>query len=116
MTLANPVHGPPAGGYSFPLARRPTSWIDHLTFRQLDMLKVGVAGLTDLKRRLRAGLGPTGMPAKSLAKRYAIQKSKHGKGNKRDLWFTGKMLGNLQVRTVSDRRGDCAAYIGKRAA
>lgn len=76
--------------------------LDTLTFRQREMVNVGAAGLLDLKRRVRAGLNPEDAPAKPLGKRYAMYKSRMHKGNRRDLWFSGKMLGNLQLRTVSD--------------
>jgi hypothetical protein len=76
--------------------------LDKLTFRQNEMVTVGAAGLMDLKRRLRAARGPDDGPAKPLTKKYAIYKSRMHKGNRRDLWLTGKMLANLQLRTVSD--------------
>ena len=40
----------------------------------------------------------------SLTKRYAIQKTKLGRGNRRNLMMTGDMLRNFQVRTVSDNK------------
>jgi hypothetical protein len=76
--------------------------LDKLTLRQREMVDVGAVGLLDLKRRVRAGLNPDDAPAKPLTKRYAKYKSRMHKGNRRDLWFSGKMLGNLQLRTVSD--------------
>lgn len=76
--------------------------IDLLTFRQREMVDVGAPGLLAFKKRLAAGLGPNDTAAKPLTRRYAIFKSRMHKGNRRDLWFTGKMLGNLQLRTVSD--------------
>ena len=42
--------------------------------------------------------------AKPLTKRYAIWKTKLGKGNRRNLMLTGDMQRNFQVRTVSENR------------
>ncbi|MCX6624680.1 MAG: hypothetical protein NTY38_27185 [Acidobacteria bacterium] len=78
--------------------------LDRLTFPQLAMFKVGTVGVVAVKNRLQAALGPDDQPAKPLTKRYAIQKTKLGKGNRRNLALSGDMLGNLQVRTVSENR------------
>ena len=82
--------------------------LDHLTFRQRDMVQVGAAGLLAVKQRLAAAKGPGDSPAKPLTKRYAIRKSKLRKGNLRDLWLTGKMLKNLTLRTVSENSSKAA--------
>ena len=83
--------------------------MDHLNFRQLEMLKLGTVGLAAVKNRLAAGLGPTDGPAKPLTKRYAIYKSKRLRRRAvRDLSLTGSMLGNLSVRTVSERAAKAA--------
>ena len=42
--------------------------------------------------------------AKPLTKRYAIWKTKLGKGNRRNLMLSGDMLRNFLVRTVSENR------------
>lgn len=78
--------------------------IDRMNFRQQSMLKIGTVGVAAVKNRLAAAQGPTDSAAKPLTKRYAIQKTKLGKGNRRTLSFTGDMLRNFQVRTVSDNR------------
>ena len=83
---------------------KKTVKIDRLTFRQRDTLRIGSAGLLDFKRRVSQGLNTLDQPAKPLSKRYAIRKSRLRRGNRRDLWFTGKMLSNLTIRTVSDKR------------
>ena len=57
-----------------------------------------------MKNRLDAGQGPEDTAAKPLTKRYAIQKTKLGKGNRRNLMFTGDMLRNFLVRTVSENK------------
>jgi hypothetical protein len=83
--------------------------VDHLNFRQLEMLKLGTVGLAAVKNRLAAGLGPNDAPAKPLTKRYAIYKSKRLRRRAvRDLSLTGSMLGNLSVRTVSERAAKAA--------
>ncbi|MCW5982431.1 MAG: hypothetical protein KIT09_30370 [Bryobacteraceae bacterium] len=68
------------------------------------MLKVGTVGVAAVKNRLAASQGPSDAPAKPLTKRYAIQKTKLGLGNRRNLSFSGGMLRNLQVRTVSENK------------
>jgi hypothetical protein len=76
--------------------------LDRLNFRQHQMFKVGTVGVAAVKNRVQAALGPEDQPAKPLTKRYAIRKTKLGKGNRRNLSFTGDMLRNLQVRAVSE--------------
>jgi hypothetical protein len=68
------------------------------------MFKIGGAGVASVKNRLAAAQGPTDASAKPLTKRYAIRKTKLGKGNRRNLMFTGDMLRNFMVRTVSDNK------------
>ncbi|MBI4443630.1 MAG: hypothetical protein HY649_09690 [Acidobacteria bacterium] len=82
--------------------------LDRLNFRQRDMVEIGAAGLLAVKRRLGLAQGPGDSPAKPLTKRYAIQKSKLRKGNRRDLWLTGRMLKNLTLRTVSENSSKAA--------
>src|ERR1035437_4633155 len=78
--------------------------IDQLNFRQQSMLKIGTVGVAAVKNRLAAAQGPTDSSAKPLTKRYAIRKTQLGKGNRRNLMFTGDMLRNFQVRTVADNK------------
>ena len=78
--------------------------LDRLTFRQAQMFKIGNVGVAAVKNRLAAAQGPTDSSAKPLTKRYAIQKTKLGKGNRRNLSFTGDMLRNFLVRTVSENK------------
>jgi len=83
--------------------------VDHLNFKQFQMLKLGTVGVAAVKNRLAAGRGPHDGPAKPLTKRYARYKSKRlRKRAVRDLRLTGQMLDNLKVRTVSEKR----AYAG----
>jgi len=77
--------------------------VDHLNFRQFQMVKLGTVGLAAVKNRLAAGLGGTDAPGKPLTKRYAIYKSKVLRRKAtRDLSLTGSMLRNLTLRTVSE--------------
>jgi hypothetical protein len=78
--------------------------LDHLNFNQRSMVKIGTVGVAAVKNGVQAALGPVDSPAKPLTKRYAIRKTKLGKGNRRNLTFTGDMLRNFQVRTVSENR------------
>jgi len=78
--------------------------IDRLNFRQQQMLKIGTVGVAAVKNRLAAAQGPNDGAAKPLSKRYAIWKTKLGKGNRRNLVLSGDMLRNFVVRTVSENR------------
>jgi hypothetical protein len=78
--------------------------INHLTFPQMTMFKVGTVGVASVKNRLAAAQGPNDTPAKPLTKRYAIRKTKLGRGNRRNLTLTGDMLRNFLVRTVSENK------------
>ncbi len=78
--------------------------LDLLNMRQTAMFKIGNVGVAAVKNRLTAAQGPTDSPAKPLTKRYASWKTKRGKGNRRNLSFTGDMLRNFLVRTVSENR------------
>src|SRR5450759_3876711 len=78
--------------------------LDRLSFRQTQMFKVGNVGVAAVKNRVAAAQGPTDSSAKPLAKRYAIWKTKIGKGNRRNLMLSGDMLRNFQVRTVSENK------------
>lgn len=77
--------------------------VDRLGFKQFQMLKLGTVGVAAVKQRVQAGLGPEDAAAKGLTRRYAIRKSMLRLGNTRNLTFTGQMLNNLQVRTVSEK-------------
>ena len=77
--------------------------LDRLNFQQSQMFKIGNVGVAAVKNRATAAQGPADGPAKPLTKRYAIRKTKLGKGNRRNLTFTGDMLRNLMVRTVSEK-------------
>jgi len=78
--------------------------LDRLNFRQTQMFKIGNVGIAAVKNRVGAVLGPNDAPSKPLTKRYAIRKTKLGKGNRRNLALTGDMLRNFQVRTVSENK------------
>ncbi len=78
--------------------------LDRLNFRQEQMFKIGSVGVAAVKNRLAAAQGPADSSAKPLTKRYAIRKTKMGKGNRRNLMLTGGMLQNFQVRTVSENK------------
>lgn len=78
--------------------------LDRLNFRQHQMFQIGTVGVAAVRSRVSAAIGPTDSPAKPLTKRYAIRKTRLGLGNRRNLTFTGKLLSNLAVRTVSENR------------
>jgi len=78
--------------------------LDRLNFKQHQMFKIGNVGVAAVKHRVGAALGPSDAPARPLSKRYAIRKTRLGKGNRRNLTLTGDMLRNFMVRTVSENR------------
>jgi ribosomal 50S subunit-recycling heat shock protein len=82
--------------------------LDRLNFKQQQMFKIGNVGLAAVKNRLAAAQGPNDGPAKPLSRLYAIRKTKAGKGNRRNLMWTGDMLRMFQVRTVSENKSRAA--------
>jgi hypothetical protein len=75
--------------------------LDLLNYDQQQMFKLGVVGLSDVLDRIGKSKNTEDQPAKPLKRGYAIRKTKRGLGNRRNLKFTGAMLQNLSVRTVS---------------
>ncbi len=83
--------------------------IDHLTLQQRQMFKLGTVGLASRKDEISRAQNARGGAAKPLTRRYAIYKSKvsklGGRGrNVRDLRFTGAMIREWSVRTVSNSK------------
>jgi len=78
--------------------------LDRLNFRQNQMFKIGNVGVAAVKNRVTAAQGPDDSPAKPLTKRYAIRKTRLGRGNRRNLTLTGDMLRNFMVRSVSEKQ------------
>jgi hypothetical protein len=74
---------------------------DLLNYDQRQMYKLGVFGLAEVLDRIRKTTNTQDAPSKPLKKGYAIRKSKLRLGNRRNLTFTGDMLRNFTVRTVS---------------
>ena len=74
---------------------------DLLNYEQQQMYKLGVVGLSEVLDRIGKSKNTEDQPAKPLKRGYAIRKTKLGLGNRRNLRFTGEMLKNLTVRTVS---------------
>lgn len=68
------------------------------------MYRLGDYGVAEVLDRIGRAQGPEDGAAKPLGKGYAIQKTKAGLGNRRNLRFKGlgggHMLDNLKVRTV----------------
>src|SRR5579884_891005 len=78
--------------------------LDRLNFNQMQMFKLGTVAVANVINRVTAALGPDDTPAKPLQKGYAIQKTRRGLGNRRNLTYTGDMLRNLSVRSVSENK------------
>ncbi len=84
--------------------QKKTIRLDRLNFKQHQMFKIGNVGVAAVKNRIQAAQGPKDPAARPLTKRYAIWKTKHRRGNRRNLSLSGAMLRNFMVRTVSERR------------
>ena len=76
--------------------------LDRLTFDQRQMFKLGNVALASRKYEISQSKNAQGGTAKPLMKRYAIKKTIRGKGNRRNLYLTGAMLREWQVRQVSN--------------
>jgi len=78
--------------------------IAHLSFNQTQMLKLGTVGLATVKNRVQAVKDGNDAQSPPLTTKYARRKSRvTRRAAVRDLTYSGKMLNNLQVRTVSDQ-------------
>ncbi len=77
------------------------------------MYELGGTGVMAVKARLGTAQGPADGAAKPPTKRYAIFKTRQGKGNRRNLTFTGDLLRNFQVRTVSENRAKASVSTRK---
>jgi hypothetical protein len=75
--------------------------LDLLNFEQRQMYEVGKYGLDQVLDRISSAINTNDAPSKPLRFKYAQQKSRRGLSNRRDLTYSGAMLGNLSVRTVS---------------
>ena len=89
-------------GQSVRIYQKKQLIFNQLSFRHQDMVKIGTVGVAAMKNRLEAARGPSDGAAKPLTKRYAIYKTRLGKGNRRNLRLTGRMLSNFTLRTVTE--------------
>lgn len=87
--------------------------LDRLTFRQRMMADIGFVAVESVKQRLARAQGPGDGPAKPISKYYAKRKSKLGRGNRRNLTFTGEMLKNFSLRTVAENKARAGLTIAK---
>jgi hypothetical protein len=70
-------------------------------FDEQTMLRYAQYAIALIRTRVSRGIGSDDAPMPGLKKGYAIRKTKAGKGNRRNLEFTGDMLNNISVRSVS---------------
>lgn len=75
--------------------------LGRLDFDQRQMFKLGTVAVASRKYEISQAKNARGGAAKPLTKRYAIRKTKRGKGNRRNLSFSGDMMRELSVRSVS---------------
>jgi hypothetical protein len=95
-------------GQSVRIWKKGSLNLGDITFQQREMVEVGSTGLLSVFKRVIQAQGPNDGPAKPLTKRYAIYKSKLGRGNRRNLFLTGQLLGSLKLRTVTENRAYAA--------
>jgi hypothetical protein len=76
--------------------------LGRLNFSQRQMFLLGNIALGNVMNRISLAQGPADTPAKPLKKPYAIRKTKYGLGNKRNLYYTGRMKRAVSVRSVSE--------------
>lgn len=72
-----------------------------LDFDTRQMYSLGKYGVQLMVDRAEKGIGSNDQAFPPLKKGYAIRKTRAGHGNRRNLRFTGAMLGNISVRSVS---------------
>lgn len=72
-----------------------------LGMEKFQMALLGQTQLRALRKRVSRGIGANDTPMPELTERYKKRKKR---SNLRDLWFTGKMLLNLSVRSASARQ------------
>lgn len=73
----------------------------NIGFAERQMYDLARVALDSIKQRVARGIGSDDAPMAGLKKGYAIWKTKHGLGNKRNLVVTGGMLDSFQIRSVS---------------
>ena len=75
--------------------------LDLLNYDQQQMYKLGVMGVDEVVERTSKAKNADDQPSKPLQRGYAIYKTRRGLSNRRNLTFSGDMLRNLSVRSVS---------------
>lgn len=78
--------------------------LDLLSADQRTMFQLGNVALAARKDDISKAQNSRNAAAKPLRRGYAIKKTRLGKGNRRNLSFSGDMLRNWSVRTVSSNR------------
>ena len=83
--------------------------------RKLQHLQILEVGLKSMKARLAGAIDQNDAPTKPLTKRYAIRKTRAGKGNRRDLRLTGALLDGIKPRYADDFRAvaDATGRLGR---
>ena len=81
---------------------RPVRFYGAYTFQARQLERIAEFGITRIQRRAQAGIGSDDAPMPELSRGYARRKARTGRTALRDLTFTGAMLNNLTVRSVSD--------------
>lgn len=74
-------------------------------FPVAQMRKIGQALTDSIHDRIKSGLNVHDAPAKSLSEAYARRKAKRGRAPVRDLFWTGRTLNSLKLKSVSSERG-----------
>lgn len=90
---------------------KKTVRLDRMNPSQQQMFKIGQVAVASVKDRVRRALTPDLTPSKKLSKRWAVIKTRWARSipsirlpARRDLSFSGQMLRDFQVRTVSETK------------
>src|SRR4051794_37686499 len=75
---------------------KPTK-LESVNFTRADLVKIGAKAISTIQKRCARGQNLKDREAKPLSKSYAEKKRKIGQPAKRNLMYSGKMLGAMTV-------------------
>lgn len=84
-------------------------------FKKIHHLRLLLEGLRSIKARLAKAVDENDSRTKPLSKGYAIFKSRAGKGNQRNLRFSGALLDGIKPRYADDQQAiaDATGQLGR---
>jgi hypothetical protein len=88
--------------YQFGSTGAKVRFYGELNFGTRAMYALAKFALATMLNRVSKAIGSNDQPMKPLKKGYAIHKTRLGRGNKRNLLYSGDMLRNISIRSVSE--------------